>query len=141
MNSVILQIAEKYIRWLLLFFALTALLRGHHFPGGGFIAGLLAGLAVVFRSLAYSEEKVFRDFPVRPVTLLSAGLIMILLSFLPAWLTNRPFMTGVWVKPVLPLAGELKLGTPLVFDTGIFLSVTGVILLFLFSLKIPEKWK
>jgi multicomponent Na+:H+ antiporter subunit B len=46
MNSTILQIADRYVRWLLLLFALIALLRGHDYRGGGFIAGLLAGLSV-----------------------------------------------------------------------------------------------
>ena len=39
MNSVILQIASKYLRFLLIIFALLALFRGHNQPGGGFIGG------------------------------------------------------------------------------------------------------
>ena len=49
MNAVLLQIATKYVKWILLVFALIALFRGHNYPGGGFIGGLLVGLSVVFQ--------------------------------------------------------------------------------------------
>jgi multicomponent Na+:H+ antiporter subunit B len=52
--------------------------------------------------------------------------------------SGKAFMTGLWTTIPLPLAGELKLGTPLLFDTGVFFAVIGVTLTFLFSLKRAE---
>jgi multicomponent Na+:H+ antiporter subunit B len=61
--------------------------------------------------------------------------MMIVLSILPSLFTGEAFMQGFWIKPQLPLIGEVKLGTPLLFDTGVFFAVIGVTILFLFSLK------
>jgi multicomponent Na+:H+ antiporter subunit B len=47
-------------------------------------------------------------------------------------------MTGSWTTLPMPLGGELKLGTPLLFDTGVFFAVIGVTLMFLFSLNKAE---
>ncbi|MFO8087135.1 MAG: MnhB domain-containing protein [Bacteroidales bacterium] len=135
MNSGILQIAEKYLRWLFLIFALTALFRGHNMPGGGFIGGLMAAFIFVFRGFAYSPALVYQSMKIKPETYLVMGFIVILLSFMPVLVPGKTFFEGVWVSFDLPLLGLLKLGTPLLFDIGIFLVVIGVTVLFLFSLN------
>jgi multicomponent Na+:H+ antiporter subunit B len=141
MNSVILQIASKYVRWLLIIFALIALLRGHNHPGGGFIGGLLAGLSVVFISFAYTKEQVVEQLKVKPIGYIGTGLGLILISFLPSAFLQKELMTGLWITLPLPLLGELKLGTPLLFDIGVFAAVIGVTQLFLFTLKERSQWK
>jgi len=134
MNSVILQIASKYLRWILLIFAILALLRGHNQPGGGFIGGLLAGLAVVFRGFAFTVPEVKSELQSKPLMFIGLGLLFILMSFLPSIFLNYELMTGSWIKIPLPWIGELKLGSPLIFDIGVFFSVIGVTLMFVFSL-------
>jgi multicomponent Na+:H+ antiporter subunit B len=134
MNSVILQLAAKYLRWLLLAFAVLALLRGHNNPGGGFIGGLMAGLAVVYRGFAFDSFQVKERLQNIPEWLIAGGLFIILLSFVPSLLLDKTLMTGVWLKIPLPLLGELKLGSPFLFDIGVFFTVIGVTLLFVFSL-------
>jgi multicomponent Na+:H+ antiporter subunit B len=62
------------------------------------------------------------------------GLLFILMSFLPSIFLNYELMTGSWIKIPLPWIGELKLGSPLIFDIGVFFSVIGVTLMFVFSL-------
>ena len=138
MNSVILQIAQKYVRFLLLLFAVIALLRGHNHPGGGFIAGLLAGLSIVMKGFAFDIERVRQQLKVSPTGFIVLGLGFILLSMLPAMFGGEMFMQGMWSTIPVPLLGDLKLGTPLVFDVGVFFGVIGVTLLFLFSLKMVE---
>lgn len=138
MNSVILQIAQKYVRFLLLFFAVVALLRGHNHPGGGFIAGLLAGLSIVMKGFAFDIELVKRQMKISPPAFIGIGLGLVVLSTVPSMITGSAFMTGLWTTISLPLGGELKLGTPLLFDTGVFFAVIGVTLMFLFSLKRAE---
>ncbi|WP_372950079.1 MnhB domain-containing protein [Mariniphaga sp.] len=134
MNSVILQLAAKYLRWLLLTFAVLALLRGHNDPGGGFIGGLMAGLAVVYRGFAFDTFQVKERLQNIPEWLIAGGLFIILLSFLPSLFLGKTLMTGVWLKIPLPLLGELKLGSPFLFDIGVFFTVIGVTLMFVFSL-------
>ena len=54
MNSVILQLAHRYIKLIFIVAAIIALYRGHNYPGGGFIGGLLASLAIIFKGYAFS---------------------------------------------------------------------------------------
>lgn len=136
MNSVILQLASKYIRFIFLVFAIIVLMRGHNQPGGGFIGGLLAALAIVYKGFAYSLQSVKNKIENSSQRILIAGLLSIVASFIPSVLSRQSFMTGQWIR--LSFAGDLKLGTPLLFDIGVFLTVTGVTLLFLFSLTKNE---
>jgi len=138
MNSVILQIAQRYVRFLLLFFAVIALLRGHNHPGGGFIAGLLAGLSIVMKGFAFDIEQVRRQMKLSPSGFIGTGLVLIVVSTLPSLLAGNAFMSGSWTTISMPLGVDLKLGTPLLFDTGVFFAVIGVTLMFLFSLTKSE---
>jgi multicomponent Na+:H+ antiporter subunit B len=134
MNSVILQIASKYVRLILLVFAVLALFRGHNHPGGGFIGGLLGGLAFVFSSFAHSSDYVRKRLLLRPSLLVAMGLAIVLLSMAASLLVDAAFMKGLWTEIRLPLEMSVKLGTPLLFDLGVFLSVMGVGLMFLLNL-------
>jgi multicomponent Na+:H+ antiporter subunit B len=62
------------------------------------------------------------------MTLLGTGLLIALASGVPAALRGQPFMTAQWMTT--PLA----LGTPALFDIGVFLVVAGVVLMMIFSL-------
>lgn len=141
MNSVILQLAAKYLKWLLITFAILALLRGHNQPGGGFIGGLMAGLAMIFEGFASNTEQMKEILRDKPLRLTGAGLLIIFLSFIPSLVTGNIPMTGIWMKIPIPVGGEIKLGTPLLFDAGVFLTVTGVTLLFVLSLTRKNAWR
>ena len=53
-----------------------------------------------------------------------------------ALLSDYPFMTGQWGPSLtLPLMGKLALGTPLLFDLGVYLVVIGISTLILFTLS------
>lgn len=141
MNSVLLQIATKYIKWILVTVALIALFRGHNHPGGGFIGGLLVGLSVVLQSLAGNARKKQNKLKIQPEGYIALGLFFILISTLPGLFMKDFFMAGIWISLPIPFWGELKLGTPFIFDIGVFLAVTGVTLLLFFTLNNFAKWK
>lgn len=111
------------------------LLRGHNLPGGGFIAGLVMGSALVLRVMVDPK----REPKVDLMVLAGAGLLVALGSAVLPWVAGRAFFTGMWGGEIwLPLIGSLKLGTPLLFDIGVYLVVTGVaskLLLVLLSLS------
>jgi multicomponent Na+:H+ antiporter subunit B len=136
MNSVILQIASKYVRLILLAFAVLALFRGHNHPGGGFIGGLLGGLAFGFSSFAYSAEFVRKRLFLRPSFMVAIGLAVVLLSMTASLLVDAEIMKGLWMEIQIPPGMKLKLGTPLLFDLGVFLTVMGVSLMYLLNLDI-----
>lgn len=141
MNSVLLQIAAKYIKWILVVFALVALLRGHNHPGGGFIGGLLVGLSVVFQSLASNAKSAKDKLKIQPESYIVIGMMLIFISTIPGLFLKNTFMAGVWVSVPFPLLGELKLGTPFLFDIGVFMAVIGVALMFFFTFNRVAKWK
>lgn len=134
MNSVILQLATRYVSSLLVFFAFVALLRGHNNPGGGFIGGLLAALAIVFYSFAFDRRQVQENLKIKPTGYVAIGLAFVLSSLLPSLLKSQVLMKGVWVNIPLGILGELEVGSPLLFDIGVFMAVIGVTLMFFFTL-------
>lgn len=128
MTSQILRSAVRVLMPLLLLFAVFLLARGHNEPGGGFAGGLVAAAAFALYAIAYGVDRARRALLVEPLTLLGAGLLIALASGLPAVLLGQPFLTAQWVlEPV-------AVGTPLVFDVGVFLVVTGVVLMMVFNL-------
>lgn len=140
MNSTILKLASKYIRSLLIVFAIIALIRGHNYPGGGFIGGLLAALSLVYKVYAYDELTVKNNMFFKPSGYLSIGLVIVLLSMLPSVFNGLSFMTGLWYN-IGTHEYYYKLGTPFIFDIGVFFVVIGVVLTFLFALNKEDQWK
>lgn len=133
MRSSILQTATRFLMPLLLLFALFLLLRGHNAPGGGFVGGLVVAASFVLYAMAYGVDAGRRALLVDPSTLLGVGLFIAVLSGVPAVLLGRPFMTALWAR-VDVRSAVLDIGTPLVFDVGVFLAVIGVVLTIVFTL-------
>jgi len=131
MTSSILQTATRLLMPLLLLFALFLLFRGHNAPGGGFVAGLVVAAAFVLHAIAFGIAASRRALLIAPPLLLPIGLSVALMSGAPAVALGLPFMTGLWTT-----GGPLgfTLGTPLVFDIGVFLAVVGVVLTIVFTL-------
>jgi multisubunit Na+/H+ antiporter MnhB subunit len=118
---------------LLLLFAVFLLMRGHNQPGGGFVGGLVVAASFILYSIAFGVDAARRAVLVRPSTLLGVGPLIALVSALPGLVTGQPFMTAVWTT-VTTGSTALHLGTPLVFDVGVFLAVVGVVLTIVFTL-------
>lgn len=132
MKSLILSTATRYLLPLLLLFSIFLLLRGHNEPGGGFAGGLVAAAAFALYAIAFSVEEAKAVLKVPPRMLLALGLMISLTSALIPAFVGKPLMTGLWSERILPVIG--KIGTPLIFDIGVYLAVIGVILLIILSL-------
>ena len=133
MTSSILQTAARVLMPLLLLFAVFLLLRGHNQPGGGFVGGLVFAASFVLYSIAFGVDAARRALLVRSSTLLGVGLLVAFVSGLPGLVGGQPFMTAIWTT-VGAGAMVLSVGTPLVFDVGVFLAVIGVVLTIVFTL-------
>ncbi|MCA1954217.1 MAG: Na+/H+ antiporter subunit B [Anaerolinea sp.] len=131
-RSMMLPVATRYLMPLLLLFSVFLLLRGHNEVGGGFIGGLVAASALMLYAIAESPAALRALLPVAPRPLVGAGLLLALLSGLVAVASGKPFMTGLWIKTPLPVLG--KLGTPLLFDVGVYFLVIGIVLWILLTL-------
>ena len=107
--------------------ALYLLLRGHNYPGGGFIGGLAAAISLVLLSLALGLEEMHRVLRFDPVRLAAGGLLLATATGLLPLVCGRPFLEHFHAHfPHVPFLGELHVGTPLLFDLGVFLVVIGI---------------
>ena len=131
MQSVILKTATRLMVGMILVFAVYLLLRGHHEPGGGFIAALVASTGFALFAIAEGPGKVHRAVRVRPATIAFTGLSLAIIAGLPGVFASRPFLTGMWWN----LGPNFSVGTPLIFDIGVFLAVLGAILAILLTLE------
>jgi multicomponent Na+:H+ antiporter subunit B len=73
-----------------------------------------------------------RALLVDPRSLVAVGLAVSAASGTLSLVAGRPFMTGQWLKAPLPVLG--KVGTPVLFDLGVYLVVIGVVLTMVFAL-------
>ena len=108
----------------LLYFLVPAILwifwRGHNAPGGGFIAALLASAGIGMNLLA-SRPRYTPIFMRRMSRrFLFAGLLLASVSTVLPLAFGKPFLTALWVH-----FDTLHLGSPLLFDLGVFFAVLG----------------
>lgn len=101
------------------------LLRGHNFPGGGFIAGLMTGISFIMLGLVRGWAELQRELPLPPLRMATLGVaIAYFVGALPmTW--GKPFLTQyTWHFGDIPFFGELHIGMPLIFDIGVYLLVS-----------------
>ena len=126
MNTVIFRTVAPFITALMLLFSVFILLRGHNEPGGGFIGGLIAASALAIYGIAFGVEAVRRAIRFHPLAIAGFGLLLSCLAGLISIVFAVPFMTGLWVYPVL--AGvEVPLSSVMLFDLGVYFVVLGAV--------------
>ncbi|MCW8815860.1 MAG: Na+/H+ antiporter subunit B [Chlorobium sp.] len=137
MYSVILSTASRYLLILLLMFSVFLLLRGHNEPGGGFTGGLVAAAAYALYFIANGIDAARTIVRFDPLRIMAAGLLIAIASTFPSLVAGKPFMTGVWINTGIPLIG--KVGSPLLFDFGVYFLVLGIALTIIFSLAEEDR--
>ena len=139
MNPVLLQLTSGYLSKILYLLALIFFLKGHNNPGGGFIAGLMVASAIMLNMLAYGTHKVKQSLHIVPTRLAVLGVTLAMSAgILPIFL-NKLFFTGMWLPEfTLPLLGQIHIGTPLLFDLGVFMTIVGFTVSVIFDLENTE---
>jgi len=131
-ESLILSTAARLMLPLLLLFSIFLLLRGHYEPGGGFVGGLVAAAAFALYATAFGVESTREVLRIDPRVLIGAGVLVTAISGMFAWLFDDPYLTDVWLERPWPVLGMV--GTPLIFDIGVYFVVLGVVLKIIFVL-------
>lgn len=134
MPSFILRAANRILVGLILVFSVYLLLRGHNAPGGGFSAALVAATGFALFAIAEGPQPVRMALRIDPLILVAWGLLLAIGSGLLAVVAGQPFLTGLW-WPADATVGTPVVGTPLVFDVGVFLVVLGTILTLVLHLE------
>lgn len=135
MNSIILQTAARMMFPLILMFSGFLLLRGHNDPGGGFSGGLVAAGAFTLQAIAFTPAKARRILRARPEFLGGLGVLLAAAVGTVGLLRGDAFLKADWwITFELAPTFKIALGTPLVFDLGVYLAVLGGALLIILSL-------
>src|SRR3972149_3754275 len=106
MTSLILRTATRFLITLLLLFSVFLLLRGHNEPGGGFVGGLVASIAIALFAWASTIPNARRILKVDPKLLIGAGLLTAAGSGLLSLVLGQPFLTTQTASLLLPGIGS-----------------------------------
>ena len=135
MKSIILRSATRYLFPIIALFSIFLMLRGHDEPGGGFIGGLLGATCFALYALAYDVATAKRMLRVEEHQLIGVGLLFAAVAGGLGLVLGDPFLSTYWTSEFpVPALGQVKLGTPLLFDSGVYLTVVGVVLMIIFAL-------
>lgn len=133
-HPALLRLQARVLLPLALAFSAYVMLRGHQLPGGGFVAGLITGGALVLQYMANGAEWSQRRLGGAHHRLVAAGVALATLTGVASWGFGHPFLTsthGHWVVPVL---GHVELASAMAFDLGVYTTVVGVTLQILTTL-------
>jgi multicomponent K+:H+ antiporter subunit A len=133
-HPLLLSIIARPALPLMLLMAVYIFLRGHNLPGGGFIAGLIAALAMVLQFLANGVDWTRRRLPLDYARVIGIGLLIAVLTGLASGVVGYPFLTSAFTHVHWPVVGEFELASAIAFDLGVFLTVVGVVLLIIHHL-------
>jgi len=126
MNSIIFTTVSRLLVGLMLLFSLFLLWRGHNEPGGGFIGGLVAAAGLVVYGLADGTQSMRAVLRTDPRIIALTGLLLAIVAGLLPAITGADFLTGLWLFIGATETDKgLALGTPLLFDIGVYLVVLG----------------
>jgi len=137
MSTVIVRQVIKGVAPLMLLVSLNFFLQGHNLPGGGFIAGVMAAVAVALVYIVFdfkgvnrllgneNEDKHFVD---EYIPLSDAGVALAVGTGILSSSLGLSFLSHRKGVLHLPLFGEIHWTTAMLFDLGVFLAVFGSLL-------------
>jgi multisubunit Na+/H+ antiporter MnhB subunit len=107
---------------------LAVVIKGYADVGDGFSAAVIVTLAVSLRYLTVGWQEAERSLPLlrhAPLVATAGLLIALAVGFFPMLQGNPPFTHLPGLGEPVTKIGTLELMTPVLFDLGLFLLVTG----------------
>lgn len=133
-QSLLLEVATRLIFHMMIIFSVYVLFVGHDEPGGGFAAGLIAGIALALRYLAGGRAELGEAAPVDAGVAMGIGLALAAGSALAGPIAGRAALTNLVWSADLGAAGHWSFSVATLFDIGVYLVVVGMVLEVLRSL-------
>ncbi|GLY21254.1 Na+/H+ antiporter subunit A [Micromonospora sp. NBRC 101691] len=127
-RSLVFEVVTRLIFHSVVLFSLFLLFSGHNAPGGGFVGGLVAALALTLRYLAGGRYELEDAAPVGAGSVLGVGLGTAVGSGVVALLTTGNLLESSRINLSVPGIGDFYLVTSLFFDIGVYLIVIGLAL-------------
>lgn len=125
LNPLILPAVARVLFFMVLVFSVYLFFRGHHYPGGGFIGGMMAVTSMLIWALAFERTATVRLVPVHPRYLLASGLLTVIALGIAPMFAGYPFLTQFFGYYEVPFLGQVELATALLFDLGVAQVVFG----------------
>ena len=127
-RSIVFEVVTRLVFHTIMVFSLYLLVAGHNLPGGGFAAGMVAGLALMVRYLAGGRYELDEAAPIDAGVLIGTGLFVAALSGLGPMAFGGSVLQTADAYVDLPLLGEVHLVSSVGFDIGVYLVVVGLVL-------------
>src|SRR5690606_29916925 len=108
-------------------FSLFMFFRGHNYPGGGFVGGLLASAGILLVYIAFGMRESDRIYGFNYRIIASVGLLCAAAAGVLPMFSGLPFLTSMFHQVELPGVGVFDVSTVLLFDFGVFLVVLGTV--------------
>ncbi len=135
MRNLILERIVGLFLYIMVGFAIFLLLRGHNRPGGGFIAGIIASAGFLLYGIVFGSEAVLKKLGTNPRYIIGTGLLVAFVAAVIPMFAGHAPLTGLWTE-----IGGIYMGTPLLFDVGVFILVFGIIVSIITNLMDVLKW-
>jgi multicomponent Na+:H+ antiporter subunit B len=87
---------------------------------------LVAAAGFIVYALPRGRESLLRLLVIKPESIAGSGVLLALSSGLLSLLAGQPFLTHQWIL----FSNGFAVGTPFLFDLGVYLAVVGAVLTF-----------
>ena len=132
-SPLMFRMTASWILPIALVVSLYIFLRGHNYPGGGFIAGLITAMALIIQYMALGQDQAEQLLKAKSGRLyeiwIGLGLLIAGLTGVAAWLWGRPFLTSAHIYVETALFGKMHFASAAAFDLGVYATVVGATML------------
>lgn len=126
-RSLILRTISLGLLYIIILFSVFVFLQGHNAPGGGFIAGLIAGGMILIQFMAFSRAELREVFSPIFHRIIGIGVLLAATSGFLGPLLNEAYLEGFHWTVNLTGGDALAVPSVLFFDLGIYLVVIGTV--------------
>ena len=130
-HPVVLAVIARTMLPLALLVAVYLFLRGHNLPGGGFIAALVVGTALILQYLSDGSAMAQTRIGWRYRMIVGIGILIAVITGAGSFMLGYPFLTTSFTYVTLPVIGKFELATAMLFDLGVFVTVVATVIIIL----------